>query len=103
MNKAEEINLTLLELNYQRYLSRAHTVFEVCVSLIPTIILGVAGIFFALLQINIILYNKYYITKFSIPSIIASIIIFGFMTQVIFDSRKHRARIEECIKKIRDK
>jgi len=102
MNKTEEINLTLLELNYQRYLSRAHTVFEVCISLIPTVILGVAGIFFALLQIKAILYNKYYITKFSIPTIIASIFIFGFMVKIIFDSRKHRAKIEGCIKKIRD-
>lgn len=102
MNK-EEINLKLLELNYQRYLSRAHTTFEVCISLIPTVILGVAGIFFALLQIQIVLYNKYYITRFSIPTIIISIIIFGFMIYVVFNSRWHRSRIENCIKRIRDK
>src|SRR3989344_7589370 len=101
MNKTEEINIKLLELNYQRYLSRAHTIFEVCISLIPTLILGVAGIFFALLQIDVVLFNKFYITKFSIPTILGSILIFGFMVYVIFNSRWHRERIETHIKKIR--
>ena len=102
MNKTEEINLTLLELNYQRYLSRAHTIFEVCVSLIPTVLIGIAGFFFALLQLNIVLLNKFYIIKFSVPTILICVVIFGFMIRVIFNSRRHRIRIENCIKKIRD-
>lgn len=101
--KKEEINLKILELKFQSYISRAHTTFEVGVSLIPTIILGVAGIFFALQQADIVIFNKYYLLRFSIPTISISFLVGGIMLRVIFDSRKHRNKIETLMKDIRDK
>lgn len=102
MKKEEKINLKLLELNFQRYLSRAHTAFEVGVGLIPTIILGVVGVFFALHQVNVVILNKFYITQFSIPTISIIMLIGSLMVWSIFNSRNHRNKIESLIKKIRD-
>lgn len=103
MKKEEEINLRILELKYQRYVSRAHTTFEVGASLIPTIILGMAGVFFALLQAKVVFLNKFYITQFSLPTMFVSVVAGATGLMIIFNSRKHRNNIETLIKNIRDK
>ncbi len=102
MRNKEEVNLKLLELSFERYLSRAHTTFEVGASIIPTFILGVVGSFFALQQANMVLFNKYYVLNFSIPTMILSAIIATIMLFIIFDSRKHRNNICKEFKAIRD-
>lgn len=93
----DEINLRILELKYNRYVSRSHTTFEVGASLIPTILLGVAGVFFALQQADRVIFNKYYIIQFSLPTLTFATIIGWVMLYVIFKSHKHRFNIENAI------
>lgn len=101
MSNTEDINVRILELKYQCYASRAHTVFSVCGSLLPTIILGVVGIFLALYQADKVLMNRYYITFFTVPTILTVISASAIALTVIFESRKHRNNIEEELKKFR--
>lgn len=100
--KIDDINLKLLELNFQRYLSRAHTTFEACIGFVPTFILGMAGVFIGLAQADIVLYNKYYILRFSLPTIFIASFFSSVAIYTIFDSRNHRERIMNLIKEIRD-
>lgn len=60
------------------------------------------GIFIGLAQSDIVLYNKYYILRFALPTIIVAGIFSTIAVFIIFDSRNHRERIFLELKKIRD-
>lgn len=99
--KQEDIDLQLLSLEYERYVSRAHTIFESFWNIAFSIIVGGLGIVLGLYQINVLKFNKYiFIIIIIINLFLISIV--GFVAHYFwFDSRIKRQNIVEKINQLR--
>lgn len=98
--KQQDIELQILSLEYGRYVSRAHTIFESFWDIAFSIIVGGLGIVLGLYQINVLKFNKYiFIIIITIHLFLISII--GFIAHYFwFDSRIRRQNIIEKIKQL---
>ena len=54
----DEIRLTLLSLSYERYVSRAHTIFESYWNIFFGILVGTLGLVIALIEIEVLEFNR---------------------------------------------
>ena len=97
----QEVKLSLLSLSYSRYVSRAHTIFDVWVAVIIAVVIGFFG--------SIIGYIQYYNIKpddFKTKAIIIGLVYFSIFISIIalyflYDSRLERKIIVDKIKKLK--
>ena len=93
-----DVKLNLLFLEYQRYISRAHTIFTSFFEISMGILFGVFTIVLALVEIEFIPWNKFYfiLTLFITCFILGIILIIAAFS--LYNTRSHRARITLEIK-----
>src|SRR3989344_3555622 len=93
-----DVRLNLLFLEYQRYVSRAHTIFTSFFEISLGILFGVFTIILALVEIDFMPWNKYYFiwTLFITSFILGIILIIASFTW--YNTRFHREKITFQIK-----
>jgi len=101
LKKSDEIELELNYLAYQRYFSRAHTIFSTCAEIVLAVIFGTIGIVISLVEIKYILeFNKYYFLRTIFYSGLVIMVIFILAFYKWNKSIIIRTRIIKQIKKI---
>jgi len=93
-----EIEKELLLQGYSRYVSRAHTVFSTYFDIILAIIFGTLGIIIGLVEIGVLLWNKFYFLNVVFVDIFLILIVTFISAYTIYDSRKNRSEIVISLK-----
>ena len=96
----EEIQLTLLSLSYERYVSRAHTIFSTFWDIFFGIMVGFLGLILSFLQIKIIEFQKYTISIIIIILLSTNGLVGLVAFYPWFESRVQRKEIVEKIKEL---
>ncbi|MBI2147224.1 hypothetical protein HYU19_01975 [Candidatus Woesearchaeota archaeon] len=99
-NDQKEVKLVQLTLDYERQISKAHTIFSSFWDIFFGVIIGGLGVALGLYQISVLQFNKY---SFIIVNVILIFIISlaGFVAYYFwFESREHRKKISESIMKL---
>ena len=54
----DEVELAVLTLSYERYVSRSHTIFATFFDILFGLVVGTLGIVLALIEVNVIEFNR---------------------------------------------
>ena len=99
MNR-QEVELNIFFLQYQRYVSRAHTIFSSFFEIFMAVLFGVFGLVFGLVQIQFIPWNTFY---FILTSLLVALILIAVSFAALhywYDTRIQRENIINKIKYI---
>ena len=104
LREYDKIELELNYLAYQRYVSRAHTIFSTCAEVVLAVIFGTIGIVISLVEIDYILeFNKFYFLRTILYSGLVIIVILLLAFYKWHKSRIIRSRIIKQIQNIQKK
>ncbi|MEK6861541.1 MAG: hypothetical protein AABY07_06230 [Nanoarchaeota archaeon] len=100
----ERIELELNYLAYQRYVSRAHTIFSTCAEVVLTVVFGTIGIVISLVEIGYISeFNKFYFLRTILYSSLVIVFILLLAFYKWYKSRIIRSKIIKQIQSIQKK
>lgn len=93
-NARNNIEIEILKLVYNRYLSRGHTIFTTTFEIFSAAIFGVIGLIISLVQIGYIPeFNKYYFVQTIIYTSLFLIFVGSIALHQWYDSRVQRKKI----------
>src|SRR3989344_3848913 len=96
----KEVELGLLSLEYQRQVSRAHTIFSTFFNMLLAVIFGVFGVMIGLVEIRAIAFNKLYFLLALFITLLLNGLIMMFVLYKMYGSRLERKSIEYRIMSI---